>query len=104
MAERKPYRVDELAWTEVEAAYGWYSERSEDAGPAFVLEVIEAFETISQAPERWPEYLYGTRRYLLHHFPFSVVYLDDYLDDRDALTMVALSHNKRRPGYWRGRV
>jgi hypothetical protein len=42
MAERKPYRVDELAWAEVEVADEWYSERSEDAGPAFVLEVIEA--------------------------------------------------------------
>ncbi len=45
--------------------------------------------------ERWPEYLSGTRRYLLHHFPFSIV----YLDDPDALTIVAVSHNKRRPGY-----
>ena len=100
MAERKPYRVDELAWAEVEAADQRYSERSEDAGSAFVLEVIEAFETISQAPQRWPEYLYGTRRYLLHHFPLSIV----YLDGPDAVTFVAVSHNKRRPGYWRQRV
>jgi toxin ParE1/3/4 len=100
MAERKPYRVDDLAWAEFEAADAWYSERSDDAGSAFVLEVIEAFETISLAPQRWPEYLYGTRRYLLHHFPFSIV----YLDDRDAVTFVAVSHNRRRPGYWRGRV
>jgi len=100
MAGRKPYRVDDLAWAEVEAADEWYSERSDDAGSAFVLEVIEAFETISQAPQRWPEYLHGTRRYLLHHFPFSVV----YLEDRDAVTFIAVSHNKRRPGYWRGRA
>jgi plasmid stabilization system protein ParE len=95
MAERKPYRVDDLAWAEVDAADEWYCERSEDAGSAFFLEVIEAFETISQAPQRWPEYLYGTRRYLLHHFPSSIV----YLDDPEAVTFAAVSHNKRRPGY-----
>ena len=100
MAGRRPYRVDDQGWAEVEAAREWYGERSGDAGSAFVLEVIEAFETISHAPERWPMYLYGTRRYLLRRFPFSIV----YLDDPDVVTIVAVAHTSRRPGCWRRRV
>jgi plasmid stabilization system protein ParE len=100
MPRGKPYRIDERAWREVEAADDWYRERSADASVAFLLEVTGAFETISQAPHRWPKYLHGTRRYLLHHFPFSII----YLDDPDGVTFVAVAHNKRRPGYWRERI
>lgn len=100
MPKGKSYRVDERAWREVEAAEDWYYERSEDAGTAFLLEVLHSFEIISHAPKRWARYLHGTRRFLLHHFPFSVV----YLDDPDGVTMVAVAHNKRKPGYWKRRL
>jgi len=100
MAGRKPYRVDDQAWAEVEAAFRWYGERSDDASSGFLLEVIESFETIAAAPERWPESLYGTRRYLLHHFPFSIV----YLDESDVVIIVAVAHGRRKPGYWKERV
>jgi plasmid stabilization system protein ParE len=100
MAKPKPYRVDDQAWIEVEAADDWYQLQSEEASAAFLAEVYSAFETISQAPRRWPMYLHGTRRFLLHHFPFSIV----YLDDPDGVTFVAVAHNKRKPGYWKERV
>jgi plasmid stabilization system protein ParE len=100
MAKGKPYRVDERAWLELEAANDWYRKRSEDASAAFLLEVYEAFESISQAPHRWPKYLHGTRRYLLRHFPFSIV----YLNDPEFVTIAAVAHNKRKPGYWQKRV
>ncbi len=100
MTEGKPYRVDERAWLDLQAADDWYRLRSEDASAAFLLEVYEAFETISQAPHRWPQYLHGTRRYLLHRFPFSIV----YLDDSECVTFVAVAHNRRKPGYWQRRV
>jgi toxin ParE1/3/4 len=44
--------------------------------------------------------LYGTRRFVLHRFPFSVV----YLDEADELNIVAVAHNKRKPGYWKARL
>ncbi len=96
MSRGKPYRVDAQAWRDVEEASDWYRERSPDASAAFLLEVIEAFEIISEAPQRWPEYLHETRRYVLQHFPFSVV----YLDDPDEVLIVAVAHSKRRPEYW----
>ena len=63
-------------------------------------QVDDLSNTIARAPETWPEYLYGTRRYLLRHFPFAVV----YLVDPDVVTIVAVAHSKRKPGYWRKRV
>jgi toxin ParE1/3/4 len=48
----------------------------------------------------WAEYLYGTRRYVLRHFPHLVLYLL-----RDArVIIVAIAHGKRRPGFWAKRV
>jgi hypothetical protein len=37
---------------------------------------------------------------VLNTFPFSIV----YLDDPDAVKIVAVAHHKRRPGYWKGRL
>ena len=82
------------------AADDWYLARSFDASGEFLSNVYEALETISTAPHRWPKYLHGTRRFVLHSFPFSVV----YLDDPEQITIIAVAHSKRRPGYWKHRV
>jgi hypothetical protein len=58
MRKGKPYRIEAEAWRDVEEAADWYDERSGDASAAFLIEVIEAFETICDAPQRWPEYLH----------------------------------------------
>lgn len=55
---------------------------------------------IASTPETWPRYLYGTRRYVIDEFPFSLV----YRLKQDQLQLIALAHAKREPGYWRGRV
>lgn len=100
MARSKPYRVHPDVWLEIEGADDWYMQRSLDASAAFIGAVYEAFDTISEAPHRWPKYLHGTRRLLLHRFPFSIV----YLDDPDVVSIVAVAHGKRKPGYWRQRL
>ncbi|MGH7251628.1 MAG: type II toxin-antitoxin system RelE/ParE family toxin [Nitrospiraceae bacterium] len=87
------------AVAEAHAAGEWYKQRSEAAGAAFLAELDHAVELISRSPRRWPPYLHGTRRYLLHRFPFSVV----YRERPDALTVVAVAHARRRPGYWKSR-
>jgi toxin ParE1/3/4 len=100
MPRSKPYRLHPEAWLEFVAADDWYLARSFDASGEFLSDVYEALETISKAPHRWPKYLHGTRRFVLHRFPFSVV----YLDDPDQITIIAVAHSKRRPGYWKHRV
>ncbi|HEY5868494.1 MAG TPA: hypothetical protein VI542_23530 [Candidatus Tectomicrobia bacterium] len=61
------------AVAEVEAAVQWYAERSPVAARAFAVEVNACVERVGEAPERWPRYVHGTRRYLFPHFPKKVV-------------------------------
>ena len=100
MAGSKPYRVHAQAWLEIEAAIDWYEQRSSQAGVAFIAAIVDALEKISAAPERWPEYLHGTHRFVLHRFPFSAI----YLNSPDVVDVVAIAHNKRKPGYWERRL
>jgi len=100
MRRSRQYRVHPEAWLEVEAADDWYLARSPDASIRFLTDVDGAFDSIARAPRRWPKYLYGTRRFVLHRFPFSII----YLDDPDVVNIVAVAHNKRKPGYWKERL
>jgi plasmid stabilization system protein ParE len=100
MTSAKPYRVAPEAWSEFEAADDWYLSRSFDASLEFLSAVDAALKRISEAPQRWPKYLHGTRRFVLHRFPFSVI----YLDDPDLVTIIAVAHSKRKPGYWKHRI
>jgi hypothetical protein len=38
--------------------------------------------------------------FVLHRFPFSVV----YLDDPELITIIGVAHSERKPGYWKGRL
>ena len=94
------FGLHSAVWPEIEAAADWYLERSPDAEDAFLAEIENAFAVICDAPLRSPKYLYGTRRFLLHKFPFSVI----YLSESGIITIVAVAHNKRKPGYWKKRI
>jgi len=87
------------AVAEATAAAEWCRQRNEGAGAAFVAELDRAIESIAGAPGRWPRYLHGTRRFLLHRFPFSVV----YQEAPGGIEVVAVVHGRRRPGYWKDR-
>lgn len=84
---------------EVEAARQWYVERSAVAARAFATEVSWCVERVRESPERWPRYVYGTRRYLLPNFPFSLVYRVHW----NEVEIIAVAHHRRKPAYWSGR-
>jgi plasmid stabilization system protein ParE len=96
----KSFRFHPAALDEFRAADDWYAARSPDASAEFLLAISDALQNICSSPRRWAVYLYGTRRFILHHFPFSIV----YLDEQDVVKVVAVAHAKRRPGYWRRRL
>jgi len=56
------------------AALQWYRDRSIKAARQFEAEFVHAVEQIQNAPERWSRYSSGCRRFLLHQFPFQIVY------------------------------
>jgi len=84
---------------EAAAAVKWYRERSDLASVALVAELDRAIASIAEAPDRWPQYLYETCRFLLHRFPFSVV----YRRVKDIVEVIAVAHARRKPGYWKKR-
>jgi plasmid stabilization system protein ParE len=87
------------AAAEVEAAVPWYAERSPIAARAFAAEVNACVERVAEAPDRWPSYMHGTRRYLFPRFPFSLV----YQVRNGEIEIIAVARHSRRPGYWRSR-
>ena len=95
-------RVDFIseAAEEVQAARDWYAEQSPSAALGFVDEIAAAIERIRDAPDRWPPSVSGTRRLLVHRFPFVIF----YRRTGRSIDIVAVAHAKRRPGYWRDRL
>ena len=89
-------------YAEMECSRAWYEERAEDLGAEFLVEVDRAIETLREAPAIWPfrDERRGIRRYLVHRFPYGVIYR---IEDR-AIQIIAVMHLRRHPDYWRGRV
>ena len=84
------------ALREVEDAQAWYEERSLLAASAFLRELSTVMQRIRQTPHRYPAAEAGTRRVLLDRFPFTIY----YRVRSDSINIVAVAHQKRRPGYW----
>ncbi len=96
----KPVRVHPEAEAEADAAFEWYWVRSESAAVGFDAELRDAFSSLRKNPRIYPPYLRGTRRVLLHHYPFFVV----FRELPRTIQIVAVAHAKRRPGYWERRI
>jgi len=90
-------RFHPKAQQELDAAFGWYLERSPAAARAFLDEIDNAIVSVSRHPEAWPRHISGTRRRPCRVFPFSVV----FSVGQDRIDIVAIAHDKRRPDYWR---
>lgn len=85
---------------EIEEAAAWYGRRSEIARTAFLREIDHAVEAILEAPARWPSHTNATRRFVCATFPYAVF----YFVEGETVIVVAVAHERRRPGYWRGRL
>jgi plasmid stabilization system protein ParE len=96
-------RFHRAAGAEAEAAVRWYNERVTGLGDDFRAELTAAVERVAEGPLEWPisQYDPRTRRHLLLRFPYSIVYV--VRADGD-VTVAAVAHAKRKPGYWRNRV
>lgn len=91
-----------LPETEAEflAEVDFYNGRVPALGAGFVTEVEDAVGRIARHPEAGSPYLAGTRRVVLNHFPYSVV----YRARAGTLLIVAVAHHSREPGYWQDRL
>ncbi|WP_145084225.1 type II toxin-antitoxin system RelE/ParE family toxin [Anatilimnocola aggregata] len=86
-----------LAIQEARNAKQWYDRASESAGRRFEQSVRQALDQIAEAPERWPANPDGTQFRRLPHFPYLIIYRRL---ENDRVRVIAISHSRRRPGYW----
>jgi hypothetical protein len=83
-------------WDAVE----YYESKAAGLGLDFQNEIENALEMIAAQPTRWPLRADGTRRYLVHRFPFLIV----YTCEGDHIWILAFAHCKRNPDYWQQRI
>ena len=100
------------------SSYGFHSEAADEylaatryylehASPlvaaAFVAEIEAAIHTLLASPTTWPMIEEPQiRRYLLRRFPYSLYYR--WEPEQDRVSIYAVMHFSRRPGYWRDRL
>lgn len=101
MSPRPTLIVHPKAADEARRARLWYDGRSARAAESFMQKLEVAVNHILDGPESWPFVEEPYRRYLMQRFPFGLIYRYDA--DSDAVTILAVAHLKRRPGYWADR-
>lgn len=89
-------RFHPAARQELRESQLWYEERSPLSAVAFAQEVAAAISRIAEAPMRYPQGEHGTRRITLDRFPYAIF----YRVGAEETVIVAVAHQKRRPGYW----
>jgi plasmid stabilization system protein ParE len=99
-----PLRISEEAAAEMAEAARWYETHRAGLGTEFLDAVDQAVTRIAEMPRLGslvPRISDQTiRRRPVRRFPYHVVYLE--LPDR--LQILAIAHDRRRPGYWLGRL
>ncbi len=77
----------------------WYAERSRQAAENFEAEFEQALATITADPHRFPKCDQRHQYCRIRRFPFQII----YRNDQDIITIIAVAHAKRNPGYWSNR-
>lgn len=95
----KPVKIHPAALAELKSALTWYSEKSSATASKFAAELDRAVQLVSGAPKTWPTGEHGTRKFVLQHFPFAII----YREKGSAVEILAVAHGHRRPSYWKNR-
>ena len=82
---------------DIRDAFLWYRERNALIADAFRSEALDTIDRIGATPHGKAEDTEGNRRRVLHRFPYSVV----YEVNETVVTILAVTHHRRQPGYWR---
>ena len=83
----------------IDGAFFYAEQANTELGLAFIAEFERALEILREHPNLGAPWRALTRRFPLRRFPYSVLYLVKGTE----LRVIALAHQRRRPGYWSGR-
>ena len=87
------------AEAEISEAFLWYFERSPLAADAFRIEAFQVIDGLTTDALMWPEDKDGVRRHILRRFPYTI----SYEIQANTVIVLAVAHQRRKPGYWRDR-
>jgi plasmid stabilization system protein ParE len=82
------------------AAVDFYETQASGLGNDFILDVEDSLRLAQEFPSLGSPGPAGTRRIHLHRFPYSVV----YRPEEGLLRVIAIEHQRRRPGFWMDRL
>jgi plasmid stabilization system protein ParE len=99
-----PLRISADAAAEMAEAARWYDAHQPGLGVEFLDALDDAVVRIAEMPRMGSPVRdvadEAIRRRVVRRFPYHVIYIE--LPDR--LQILAVAHDRRRPGYWAGRV
>ena len=93
------FRILPEASEELEACVSFYNSQQANLGTEFLTEFEKTAERIIELPNAARIVGEGVRSRPIHRFPFYVLYRSQAKE----VTIVAVAHRRRRPGYWVGR-
>lgn len=85
---------------DIEDAALWYERQRPGLGRAFLKEVSDALNTITEQPLMYPIIYRDIHRALTHKFPFGVF----YQIDKKSIIVFAILHVSRNPHLWKNRT
>jgi hypothetical protein len=95
----KPVHFHPDAESEMIAAATWYESQQVGLGSRFLASIQDSINRINLNSELYPEVDGDVRRCMVKTFPFGVFFRVRI----EAIQIVAVSHLRREPGYWRSR-
>jgi plasmid stabilization system protein ParE len=84
------------AQQEIDEAFSHYEARRTGLGVRFIAALERGYDLVEAYPRAWPRARRNTRWYKLNRFPYAIVYMQRQHD----IVVVAVSHVRRRRGYW----
>jgi plasmid stabilization system protein ParE len=90
------FRITAAAEQELDEAVDWFHQQQDGLQLRFLDEFRSTLARIQVQPEIYQELKPGIRRALMRRFPYSVI----YEISEDALLILAIGHQHRRPYYW----
>jgi len=94
-----PYSFHPEAEAEFAAAALFYESRIVGLGRSFSAEVQRIVSLIREYPDAGAPVRLPVRKTLVDRFPYAIV----YRRDRESILVLAIAHQRQRPGYWRRR-
>ena len=96
------YTVGRAARRDIDSIAAFYAGERRALGARFVEEVSRSLQLLQEYPRLGRRVGENYRKFPLHGFPFFINYRID--DTNDLIRVIAVSDQRRRPGYWVGRV